>query len=330
MFILVTGGCGYIGSHVVSQLLSHNYNVVIVDDYSNSYPSVIEDIQRITKKHPVVYNSSINSSILHTIFTNHNIQAVIHLAGHKSIAESITNPQMYYQNNVEITFLLLGVMEKYNCKRFIFSSTAAVYSIQASLPFNENSTLCPQTPYGMTKLIVENKLRELIDWNIIVLRYFNPISGDIRENPKKEYKNVVPILVECVEKSTPFVVMGTDYNTRDGTTVRDYIDVRDIARGHLHALQELHKHSFEVINLGTGNGVTLLELIQAIEKASNSKIQLIYKDRREGDLSECYSDTTKAWNILGWKPNISLLESCETLFLKSPSSYHLPTQTPLH
>ena len=321
MSILITGGCGYIGSHLCVELLNNNYQVVIIDNLTNSYPSVLDGIHSISNKHPIVYNFDIcDVNLLSNVFEQHKPDTVIHLAGHKSIIESISSPSMYYENNVNSTSILIQTMEKYNCRKFIFSSTAAVYSPKLLPPFDEECDVNPSSPYGSSKLIIEDKLKQLKDWNIIVLRYFNPIgchpSGLIKENPKKEYKNVIPILIECVEKNEPFSILGNDYNTRDGTTIRDYIDVCDIAKGHLQALKNLHKHKYEIINLGSGTGVTLLELIKAVEQATNTKIDVVNCERRDGDSAQSFSDITKATTMLNWKPTITIEESCKHLFVK--------------
>ena len=322
MAILVTGGAGYIGSHVCVELIKSGYEVVIVDNLVNSEFEAIKNIRRITSEAPEFYLGNVeNESLLEFIMYHHNIETVIHLAGYKSVSESVENPLKYYDNNIAGLVTLLKVMEKYNVKNLIFSSSATVYGATNDMPLRETQPLKAISPYGSTKLISEQILLDLFysdnDWNIIIFRYFNPVgadaSGMLGENPKGEAQNLMPKIGKVAIGEEPCLfVYGFDYQTKDGTAVRDYIHITDIAKAHIKGIERLLKgKGLETYNLGTGKGHTVLEVIKAYERACGHSIPYRMAERRNGDVAVCYCDASKAERELGWKAEKSLDEMCE-------------------
>ncbi len=318
--ILVTGGAGYIGSHTVVELLNENYGVVIVDDFSNSNKEVLENIKKITNKDFKFYEANLkNKTKLEEVFKENSIECVIHFAGFKAVGESTSEPLKYYDNNLISTITLLEVMQKYNCKKIVFSSSATVYGVPKELPIKEDAFLSTTNPYGTTKLMIEMMLKDLAfsdkDFSISVLRYFNPIgahkSGLIGEDPKGIPNNLMPYIVRVATGSLDCLnVFGNDYDTKDGTGVRDYIHVVDLAKGHIKAIQHLVK-GINYYNLGTGKGYSVLEIITAFEKTNNIKLNYKIVERRPGDIAACYADPTKALKELDWKAELTIEDMCK-------------------
>lgn len=316
--ILVTGGCGYIGSHIVVLLLQAGYEVVVVDSLVNSSKHVIKKIHAISGKEILFYQIDItNEYELASVFKQHNITAVMHLAGLKAVGESVANALYYYKNNVGGLFSLLTNMQQYGCHRIIFSSSATVYGEPTLLPMPEHHTLSPQNPYGRTKLIQEQLLQDLADnnhkWKITVLRYFNPIgahdSGLIGESPQGVPNNLMPYLTQvAVGRLKKLVIYGDDYKTYDGTGVRDYLHVIDLAKAHLKALNciDQQSSSIEIYNLGTGTGVSVLDIVKTFERVTKLNIPYEISHRRAGDVAECYCDPKRAQQYLGWRTELSL------------------------
>ena len=312
MKILVTGGTGYIGSHTAVELLNNNYEVVIIDNLYNSKRDVVDKIEKITGKSVVFYEGDVcDKKLLRRIFTEHKIAAVMHFAGYKAVGESVQKPIMYYRNNIDSTLTLCEVMKEYNVKNIVFSSSATVYGTPKSLPIKEDFEVTHATnPYGETKIINERILNDLYysdnSWNIALLRYFNPIgahkSGLIGESPNDIPNNLMPYIVKvAVKELKELSVFGADYDTIDGTGVRDYIHVVDLARGHIKALEwVLSKKGIDVFNLGTGNGYSVLELVEAFKKYNNIDVPYKIVGRREGDIASCYADVSKAKDVLNW------------------------------
>lgn len=321
MRILVTGGCGYIGSHTVVELLNRNYEVIIVDNFSNSEKLVLTQIKKIVGKSPYFYEGDVSDySLLEKIFTEHPIDVVIHFAGYKAVGESVQKPLLYYENNLESTLHLCKIMSKYGCKKLVFSSSATVYGNPQRLPLSETSPLSSTNPYGATKLMIENILRDLVisdtTWSIALLRYFNPIgaheSGLIGDNPKGIPNNLMPYIIKVATKELPFLsIFGNDYKTIDGTGVRDYIHVVDLARGHISAvLKVMSSDGIDAYNLGTGRGYSVLELVHTFEKVNHIKIPYKICARRVGDIAECYADASYAKEQLGWEAEKDLESMC--------------------
>ena len=312
MKILVTGGNGYIGSHTCVELLENNYEVIIIDNLSNSKKDTIAKIEEITNKKVIFYEGDVqDDKLLNKIFTENKIDAVIHFAGYKAVGESVSKPLMYYRNNIDSTLTLLEVMNKHNVKNIVFSSSATVYGTPKSLPIKEDFEVGHATnPYGETKIIIENILKDLYisdnDWNIAVLRYFNPIgahkSGLIGENPNGIPNNLMPYIVKVATgELKELSIFGNDYNTKDGTGVRDYIHVVDLAKGHIKAIEwVLGSNGIDYFNLGTGNGYSVLELVEAFKKYNNIDVPYKIAPRRDGDIAECYADASYAKEKLGW------------------------------
>lgn len=324
MGILVTGGCGYIGSHTVIELLNINKEVVIVDDLSNSKIEILDKIYEIAGKKPKFYKINyLEKASLEKVFEENKIDAVINFAGFKSVGESVKKPLEYYTNNISGTLVLLDVMRKYNVKNFVFSSSATVYGNPEFVPITEEAKIGGTTnPYGTTKLYIEQILKDLYNsdntWNICILRYFNPIgaheSGLIGEEPNGIPNNLMPFLVRAVSgELKELSVFGNDYNTPDGTGVRDYIHVVDLALGHIKALEKLNKekHGLYIYNLGTGNGYSVLDVINNFEKATGKKVPYKIVGRRPGDIDSNYSNPTKAKEELGWVATRSLEKMCK-------------------
>ncbi|NKF07420.1 UDP-glucose 4-epimerase GalE [Clostridium gasigenes] len=322
MVVLVSGGMGYIGSHTTVELLNQGYEVIIVDDLSNSKDVVLDRIESITGKLPKFYKMNIlNEEDLETVFKENKIDAVIHFAAFKAVGESVSMPIEYYHNNLTTTLVMLNIMKKYNVKNFVFSSSATVYGEAKTMPVKEAASLSTTNPYGATKLMIEDILRDVYkadkDMNIAILRYFNPVgahkSGTIGEDPSGIPNNLMPYITKvAIGELKVLSVFGNDYNTVDGTGVRDYIHVVDLAKGHIKALEKLSANSGLVTyNLGTGNGYSVLELVKAFSKASGREISYKIVDRRPGDVGICYADPKKANNELGWIAEKSIEEICE-------------------
>lgn len=319
--ILVTGGAGYIGSHTCVELINAGYDVLVFDNFSNSSDVSLKRIEQITGKRVTYVKGDVRSKKqLHEVFDNYEISAVLHFAGLKSVGESVAFPLMYFDNNVSGTVSLCEVMSEYGCKQLVFSSSATVYGQPESVPIREDFALSATNPYGYSKLVVEEILRALrvsdSGWSITMLRYFNPVgahpSGLIGEDPNGIPNNLMPFISQvAVEKRDVVNVFGGDYPTRDGTGVRDYIHVVDLAKGHVKALMAMNQPGELVVNLGTGNGYSVLEMIHAFEKASKRAVPYKIVDRRPGDVAECYSDPSLAFERLGWKAELSIDDMCE-------------------
>lgn len=340
-FVLVTGGTGYIGSHTVVALIDAGYNPVIVDNLSNSKASVLQRITQITKKKPPFYKIDLrDSAALEKIFLKHSIDAVIHFAGLKAVGESVVNPLRYYENNLQCTISLCSVMASHDVKKIIFSSSATVYGASSINPIREDFPTAPTNPYGHTKLMIEQILRDIRvadpAWQVILLRYFNPVgahkSGLIGEDPQGIPNNLMPYISQvAVGRRKCINVFGNDYPTKDGTGVRDYIHVMDLAEGHIAALGKIEKTSTGktkqkplIINLGTGSGYTVLEMINAFAKESNKKIPYKITKRRPGDIAACYAETELAKKLLGWKAKCSLADMCADTWCwqsRNPAGY---------
>ena len=322
MAILVTGGTGYIGSHTVVDLLNHNYDVVIVDNYVNSKPEVLNRIYKITGKKPRFYFADIQDyEGMKKVFEKENISDVIHFAGLKSVAESVAKPDLYFKNNVGGSKVLLQLMSEFNVHNLVFSSSATVYGVPDHVPLKEDDKVGGCTnPYGQTKLDIEYLLKDYAkehkDANIAILRYFNQIgahsSGLIGEDPNGIPNNLMPYITQVAVGKRPHLnVYGNDYKTVDGTGVRDYIHVVDLARGHLCALEKLkEKPGLVIYNLGTGKGTSVLELVNAFEKANNIKIPYVICDRRPGDVDENYAEASKAFKEMKFKTELNIEDAC--------------------
>ncbi len=322
MKILVTGGSGYIGSHTCVELLCAGYEVVIVDNFSNSKPEVLSRIKEISGRDFDFYELDVrNKAGLTKVFSEHKPDAVIHFAGYKAVGESVEKPLMYYENNLGSTFVLCEVMEKFSCKKLVFSSSATVYGVPKTVPIKEDFPLSTTNPYGATKLMQEDIFRDIAaadkDWSIALLRYFNPIgaheSGKIGEDPNGIPNNLMPYITQvAVGKRECLSVFGDDYDTPDGTGVRDYIHVVDLARGHLKAVEKvLSSSGIGAYNLGTGNGYSVLEMVAALEKASGKKVNYKIAPRRSGDVAACYADPSYARSELNWQAELNLEKMCE-------------------
>ena len=322
MAILVTGGTGYIGSHTVVELLNRGYDVVIVDNYCNSKPEVLNRIEQICNKRPRFYELSVqDEDALRKVFEKEKITDVIHFAGLKSVAESVAKPALYVANNVGSSRVLLKLMDEFNVHNIVFSSSATVYGVPDHVPLKEDDKVGGCTnPYGQTKLDIEYLLKDYAkehqDANIAILRYFNPIgahaSGLIGEDPQGIPNNLMPYITQvAVGKREHLNVYGNDYKTVDGTGVRDYIHVVDLARGHLCAIKKLEqKPGLVVYNLGTGKGTSVLELVSAFEKANFIHIPYVICDRRPGDVDENYADSSLAYEEMGFKTQLTIFDAC--------------------
>ena len=312
MKILVTGGTGYIGSHTIVELLKRGYEVVAVDDFSNSKPVVLDNLKEITGKEITFYELDVcDKDKLRRVFEENKIDAVIHFAGYKAVGESVAKPLMYYRNNLDSTLSLLEVMNEYNVKRIVFSSSATVYGDPEELPIKENARLKTTNPYGTTKLYIEGILKDVYiadnDYSIAILRYFNPVgaheSGLLGEDPNGIPNNLMPYIVKVAEGELPHLnIFGDDYETRDGTGVRDYIHVVDLALGHIKAIEYIDKHTgIDYYNLGTGVGYSVLEMVNAFSDVNKVDVPYEIAPRREGDIAECYADTSYAKEKLDWE-----------------------------
>ena len=322
MKILVTGGAGFIGSHTCVELLNAGYEVVVVDNLLNSSEKSLERIEQITGKKPIFYKADLRDyETLKKVFSENEIAAAIHFAGLKAVGESVLKPIMYYENNIDSTITLIKVMGEFGCKKIVFSSSATVYGNPERIPVDETFPTMGVSPYGKTKLFIENILSDLYnsdkEWSVALLRYFNPIgahkSGLIGEDPKGIPNNLMPyiskVAVGALEK---LHIFGNDYNTIDGTGVRDYIHVCDLAAGHVNATEwVLKKTGCEAVNLGTGKGTSVLEIVNAFEKANNIKIPYVIEPRRPGDIDAIYADTKKAADLFGFKAKYDIVDMCK-------------------
>ena len=335
MSILVPGGAGYIGSHTVIELLNSGRDVVIIDNFSNSKKQVLEKIKQITKKDFKFYEINyLDKKSLEKVFEENNIEAVLNFAGYKAVGESVQKPLEYYENNISGAIVLLETMKKYNVKKFIFSSSATVYGDSEIIPITEECKIGGTTnPYGTTKLFIEQILQDLYksdnSWDIAILRYFNPVgaheSGLIGEEPQGIPNNLMPYIVRVASgQLKELSVFGNDYNTPDGTGVRDYIHVVDLAKGHIKALEKLEKEQkgIFIYNLGTGTGYSVLDMVKAFEEATGEKVKYRITPRRAGDIAICYSDPTKAKKELNWEATKSLKDMCQDSwrYIKNQSS----------
>ena len=322
MKILLTGGAGYIGSHIAVELHNAGHDVVVVDNLMNASEKSLQAVSEITGKQIPFYKVDIRDreGLCH-VMEKHSFDCCIHCAGLKAVGESVAFPWMYYENNINGTLVLLDVMQKYGCKNMIFSSSATVYGEPTVIPITEECEKRPCTnPYGQTKSMIEQIMMDMQkadpEWNVVLLRYFNPIgahpSGMIGEDPKGIPNNLMPYITQvAVGRQKELGVFGNDYNTPDGTGVRDYIHVVDLATGHVKALQAIEKNSgLAIYNLGTGRGYSVLELVTAFEKATGVSIPYVIKPRRAGDLAICYSDPQKAERELGWKAQFGVEDMC--------------------
>lgn len=322
MAVLVTGGAGFIGSHTCVELLNAGEDIVILDNFSNSKPDVLDKIKAITKKDFKFYEVDLlDPEGVEKVFSENEIDTVIHFAGLKAVGESVQKPLEYYHNNITGTLILCDAMRKHHCKRIVFSSSATVYGSPKTVPIREDFPLSTTNPYGSTKLMLEQILSDLYvpdhNWSVMLLRYFNPIgahqSGMIGENPNGIPNNLMPYVCQvAVGKLDHLNVFGNDYPTPDGTGVRDYIHVVDLAVGHLKALQYARKHTgVEAVNLGTGTGYSVLDIVHSFEKANNIKIPYEIAPRRAGDIAECYADPAKAKEMLGWVAQYDIETMCK-------------------
>lgn len=321
--VLITGGAGYIGSHVAVELLNKNYKVIVYDNLTNSSKISVKRVEEITGKNIIFYEADIlDEKKLSEVFEKENIDVVIHCAALKAVGESVKKPLEYYHNNISGTLSLLKVMRKYSCKNIIFSSSATVYGDPEKVPITEDfpKGICTN-PYGWTKSMMEQIMTDLQksdpEWKVVLLRYFNPIgaheSGKIGEDPQGIPNNLLPYIAQvAVGKLDYLRVFGDDYDTVDGTGVRDYIHVVDLAKGHVLSVDKIDKlKGVSIINLATGNGYSVLEVLKAFEKACGKKISYKIVERREGDIAKCFADASKAYEVLGWKAEKGIDEMCE-------------------
>lgn len=319
MKVLVTGGTGYIGSHTCVELLENGHEIVVMDNLSNSQESVNQTIDQLTgKAHKFYHADLLDKAALEQIFKENQIDAVIHFAGLKAVGESVELPLWYYHNNITGTLNLLEVMKANNCKKIVFSSSATVYGVPKTVPIREDFPLSTTNPYGSTKLMIEQILKDLYrsddSMDITILRYFNPVgahpSGRIGDNPTHP-NNLMPRIVDvALGKTDGLTIFGTDYPTRDGTGVRDYIHVVDLAIGHIKALE--HMDGLKIYNLGTGNGQSVFELVHSFERVNGVKIPCKIMPRRAGDVAECYADASKAKEELGWVAERTVDDMCQS------------------
>ena len=321
MHILVTGGAGYIGSHTCVQLLNAGYDVTVVDNLSNSCEEALKRVEKITGKTLKFYEiDMVDKERFEEVFRENKFDAAIHFAGLKAVGESVAKPLAYYHNNLFSTINLCELMSKYNVKKLVFSSSATVYGKPQSVPIREDFPLSCTNPYGRTKLMIEEILRDLAvadsEWDIALLRYFNPVgaheSGMIGEDPQGIPNNLMPYISQVAVGKRDYVhVFGNDYETPDGTGVRDYIHVVDLADGHLRALEKIEKHVGVVTyNLGTGQGYSVLDMVHAFQEANGVKVPYEITARRPGDLATCYADPAKSLEVLGWKAEKNLVDMC--------------------
>ena len=334
--ILVTGGAGYIGTHTCVELIKKGYEVVAVDNYVNSSEESIKRVEKITGKEVKIYNADVrNKSALDKIFTEQKIDWVIHFAGLKAVGESCAKPIEYYDNNLNGTLTLLQSMREHGCKKIVFSSSATVYGDPEELPLTEASKTGGTTnPYGTSKYFQEIMLSDVYksdkEWTVVLLRYFNPVgaheSGLIGEDPKGIPNNLTPYIAKvAIGELKEIGVFGNDYPTPDGTGVRDYIHVTDLAKGHVAAIEKIEKSGIYTYNLGTGKGYSVLDVIKAFEKACGRKLAYVIKPRRAGDIAACYADAGKAKRELGWEAQLGIEDMCQSLWnwqSKNPGGYN--------
>lgn len=318
--ILVTGGAGFIGSHTCVELLNAGYEIVILDNFSNSKPEALNRIKKITGKDFAFYEADLlNLANVEKVFEENKIDAVIHFAGLKAVGESVQKPVEYYHNNITGTLMLIQAMRKFNCKKIVFSSSATVYGVNNPAPYVETMPTNSSTnPYGYTKVMIEQILKDVYvadnEWSVALLRYFNPIgahkSGLLGEDPNGIPNNLFPYIAQVATgKLACLGVFGNDYDTPDGTGVRDYIHVVDLATGHLNAVEYVLGHTgVEAVNLGTGKGSSVMDVLHAFEKACGKELPYQIKPRRAGDIATCYADTTKAKELLGWEAKYTIDE----------------------
>lgn len=333
--ILVTGGAGYIGSHTCLELIDAGYDIVVVDSLINASPESLRRIEKLSNKKIPFYQIDIRAKKeLSQVFNQHSIDGVIHFAGLKAVGESVERPIEYYNANVSGTLSLIEVMNRFDCKTLVFSSSATVYGSPNTVPIKEDSPTSAVNPYGRSKLIVEEFLSDVFiadsAWNIALLRYFNPVgahkSGLIGENPRGVPNNLIPYISQVATGKLKILkVFGGDYDTHDGTGVRDYIHVVDLAKGHIKALQAL-KNTTEVltVNLGTGSGHSVLDMIKTFEQVSGQEIPYQIVDRRPGDIATCYANTDYAKEVLGWEAQYEILEMCKDVWRwqsQNPNGY---------
>ena len=335
MKILVTGGAGYIGSHTCVLLLEAGYDVVVYDNFCNASRESIVRVEAITGKKVTLVEGDIRSKTqLNALFSTHTIDAVIHFAGLKAVGESVEQPLRYYENNVGGTVTLCEVMAEHGCKSIVFSSSATVYGDPHTVPIQEDFPLSATNPYGRSKLMVEEILRDLYisdpSWKVVLLRYFNPVgahhSGDIGEDPNGIPNNLMPFIAQtAVGKREKLYVFGNDYDTHDGTGVRDYIHVVDLAQGHLNALEKIEQiDAVLTVNLGTGQGYSVLDMVKAFEKASGRDVPYEIAPRRSGDIAACYADPSYAKKVLGWEAKKGIDEMCRDTWrwqYRNPNGY---------
>lgn len=336
MSILITGGAGFIGSHTAVEFLNAGYEIVIADNFCNSNPKALERIREITGKDFRFYEVDLcDKAALEKVFVeNPSIDSAIHFAGLKAVGESVAKPGMYYYNNLVSTLNLVELMSEYHAKHIVFSSSATVYGMPKTVPIREDFPLSTTNPYGETKLMIERILKDIWvsdpEWSVSVLRYFNPIgahkSGLIGENPRGIPNNLLPYVAKVAAGQLPYLsVYGNDYDTKDGTGVRDYIHVVDLAKAHLKALERAHQvNGVEYFNIGTGTGYSVLDIIRAYEKATGLKVPYKVVARRPGDIATCYADPKKAYEVLGWKAENDIDDMCRDLanwMKKNPNGY---------
>ena len=322
MAVLITGGAGFIGTHTCVELLNAGEEIVVFDNFANSKMSAVENVKKITGKDFPFYEADmLDRDAMEKIFSENKIDEVIHFAGLKAVGESVEKPMEYYHNNITGTLVLTETMRKYGCKKIVFSSSATVYGSPKALPILEDFPLSTTNPYGSTKLMIEQILRDIYvsdkEWSIALLRYFNPTgaheSGLIGEDPNGIPNNLMPRLIKVATgKMEAMTVYGNDYPTKDGTGVRDYIHVVDLAQGHLAAINWVRSHNeCDAFNLGTGVGYSVLDLIHSLEAVSGKKLAITYTPRRAGDIAACYADPTKAKTVLGWEAKLGVEKMCE-------------------
>ena len=335
MAILITGGAGYIGSHTMVEFLNAGRELVVVDNFVNSKPVALERVKKITGKDFKFFEVDLlDKEALDKVVRENNIDSCIHFAGLKAVGESCAKPLLYYHNNITGTLNLCEVLSKYNAKKIVFSSSATVYGNPASVPITEDFPLSTTNPYGETKLMIERILKDLYtadpEWSVSVLRYFNPIgahkSGMIGEDPQGIPNNLLPYITQVAAgRRECLSIFGNDYNTPDGTGVRDYIHVVDLARAHLKAIERAETMTgIEYFNVGTGVGYSVLDIVHAYEKATGIKINYKITARRPGDIDECYANPKKAYEILGWKAEYNIEDMCRDSYnwqLKNPKGY---------
>lgn len=335
MAILITGGAGFIGSHTMVEFLEAGYDLVVVDNFSNSKPEALKRVKQITGRDFKFYQiDATDYNAFEQVFIENNIESAVHFAGLKAVGESVSVPLMYYENNLLSAITLCKLMSKYNVKKLVFSSSATVYGKPKSNPIKEDADLWTTNPYGETKLMIERILKDMYNadptWSIAILRYFNPIgahpSGLIGEDPNGIPNNLLPYVTQVASgKRECLNVFGNDYNTHDGTGIRDYIHVVDLAQAHLKALEWTDGQTgIDYFNIGTGQGYSVLDIVNAYEKATGIKIPYRIVDRRPGDIDECCADPTKAYNVLKWKAKYGIEEMCRdsnNWQLKNPNGY---------